>query len=97
MSILNDQRVIAIEEHYLDPDVTAHFHSKDQRGAGPLIKKLEDVGSERIKNMDASGIDVQVLSHAPPATQRMDGPTGVPTARAAKEQTYASKGFFSAS
>jgi predicted TIM-barrel fold metal-dependent hydrolase len=88
MSILNGQRVIAIEEHYLDPDVTAHFHGKDQRGAGPLIKKLEDVGSERIKNMDASGIDVQVLSHAPPATQRMDGPTGVPTARAANDKLH---------
>lgn len=86
MSILDGQRVIAIEEHYLDPDITAHFHGRDARGGGPLIKKLEDVGVERIKNMDESGIDVQILSHAPPATQRMNAEDGVPAAIAANNK-----------
>jgi len=34
MSILNNQRVIAIEEHYYDADVVAHFRGIDARTGG---------------------------------------------------------------
>jgi 2,3-dihydroxybenzoate decarboxylase len=36
--------------------------------------------------MDEAGIDVQVLSHAAPATQRMDAETAVPLARQANDR-----------
>ncbi len=65
MTILNDRRVIAIEEHYYDPAVTTHFQGIDARTGGFIREQLEDVGAARIKSMDAAGIGksrlVQVL------------------------------------
>jgi len=74
MSILNDQRVIAIEEHYYDAEVVAHFQGIDARTGGFVREQLEDVSEARLQSMDAVGIDVQVLSHGAPSTQR--GGTG---------------------
>jgi predicted TIM-barrel fold metal-dependent hydrolase len=81
-------KVIALEEHYFDPNVTEHFPP----GPGPemrlpeLRKRLFDVGELRIREMDEAGIDVQVLSHGAPATQRMDAATAVPVARQANDR-----------
>jgi 2,3-dihydroxybenzoate decarboxylase len=86
MSILNDQRVIAIEEHYYDANVVAHFQGVDTRTGGFVKAQLEDVSEARLASMDAAGIDVQVLSHGAPSTQRMDAETGVRVARAANER-----------
>ncbi len=36
MTILDDQRVIAIEEHYLDPNVVSHFSGKGANFNLPL-------------------------------------------------------------
>lgn len=35
MAILNEQRVIAIEEHYYDDNITQHFTGIDARTGGP--------------------------------------------------------------
>jgi predicted TIM-barrel fold metal-dependent hydrolase len=83
-------QVIALEEHYFDPEVTKHFPA----GGGPearlpeLRARLFDVGELRIKEMDEAGIDVQVLSHGAPATQRMDAETAVPVARRANDKLH---------
>ena len=61
-------KIIAIEEHYFDPDLTKHF-SKEDALPIELQKQLEDVDELRLKEMDDAGVDVQVLSLAPPATQ----------------------------
>lgn len=71
MTTKRGQQVIAIEEHYWDPELATHFGDADRAG-GPLLERLEDVGALRLKEMDQAGIDVQVLSHAPPATQGLD-------------------------
>jgi 2,3-dihydroxybenzoate decarboxylase len=86
MAILGDQRVIAIEEHYYDDEITAQFEGIDARTGGFVRDKLEEVGDARLKSMDEAGIDVQVLSHGAPSTQKMDAETGVRVAAAANDR-----------
>ncbi len=86
MTILDDQRVIAIEEHYIDPEVVALFQESDGNAARALATELRDVGEARLKSMDAAGIDLEVLSHAPPGPQRLDGATAVRLSRAATDR-----------
>ena len=72
MTTKRDQQVIAIEEHYWDIEVSAQLTTADAGGPSAIQERLEDLGELRIREMDEAGIDVQVLSHAPPATQRME-------------------------
>ena len=88
MTILDGQKVIAIEEHYYDPDVVANFTGVDARTGGFVREKLEEVGEARIKSMDEAGIDVQVLSHGAPSTQKMDAETAVRVATAANDKLH---------
>ena len=64
-------RLITLEEHYRAP----MLKSVGVRVAGapppdsPMAKiqaKLDDLGDQRLADMDAGGIDVQVLSHGAP-------------------------------
>ena len=61
--------VIAIEEHYFDPEVTKALGGNRQ--PPPIVERLNDMANIRIKEMDEGGIDIQVLSHAPPAVQTL--------------------------
>ncbi|HTQ33535.1 MAG TPA: hypothetical protein VMI30_05160, partial [Stellaceae bacterium] len=76
-------QVIALEEHYLDPELATHFTGLDAvppHGAANLPKvpeRLYDVAALRLKEMDEAGVDFQVLSHAAPSLQKVDGETGV--------------------
>jgi len=85
MAILDGQKVIAIEEHYYDEDMIKHFTGVDARTGGLVMDKLLEVGEERLKDMDACGIDVALLSHGAPSTQRMDAETAIPVAKAAND------------
>jgi len=76
MATKRGQQVIAIEEHYWDPELEAHFAPGDG-GSNALRDKLEDLGALRLKEMDDAGIDIQVLSHGAPSTQRLDAETAV--------------------
>src|SRR4051795_8549694 len=79
-------QVIALEEHYLDPEVKPHFTGIDSPGRPHLVARLEDVGQGRLAEMDAAGIDMQVLSHAAPSLQKLpDAELAVRLARAAHD------------
>ena len=74
--------IIAIEEHYADPELVKHFPPGAQPGVlGPIGKRIHDLTDVRIKEMDAAGIDMQVLSHGAPATQRLEASVAVDLAR----------------
>jgi predicted TIM-barrel fold metal-dependent hydrolase len=62
-------RVVALEEAFLHPRVWDLFPEPLQRKYQPVRARLSDVGVERIRLMDAAGIDVQVLSHVQPGVQ----------------------------
>ena len=74
MATKRGQQVIAIEEHYWDRELSERYQNADR---GVIRDKLEDLGELRLKEMDDAGIDIQVLSHAPPAAQRFDAETSV--------------------
>jgi predicted TIM-barrel fold metal-dependent hydrolase len=79
--------IIAIEEHYWDKEVSAHFGgTDDMRRQASILERLYDYAEIRIKEMDEAGIDIQVLSHGAPSTQRGDAATMVKVARAANDK-----------
>jgi predicted TIM-barrel fold metal-dependent hydrolase len=88
MSLIKNSRVIAIEEHYIDPNVTKLQESmqKNARIRNPkMVERMEDFGGERIEEMDAAGIDVQVLSIAPPGVHNFSDELAVKVAKDAND------------
>ena len=65
--------VIALEEHYWDRELAAQFVGIEAMRDPELLKRLYDLGELRIKEMDEAGIDVQILSHGAPSTQKRHG------------------------
>jgi predicted TIM-barrel fold metal-dependent hydrolase len=63
--------VIAIEEHYWDPELAKHFTGAEAGRGNETDERLYDLGSLRLKEMDEAGIDMQVLSHGAPSTQKL--------------------------
>jgi predicted TIM-barrel fold metal-dependent hydrolase len=74
-------RVIAIEEHFWSRDFAGNFSGPRAERSPDLMRLLEDYAVLRLADMDAAGIDVQVISHAPPGGQRLDTETGVSACR----------------
>ena len=69
--------VVAIEEHWTTPQLTAALKGLPEVGRddslllnemGDNLARLEDIGDARVAAMDEQGVDVAILSVAPPAT-----------------------------
>jgi predicted TIM-barrel fold metal-dependent hydrolase len=69
--------VIAIEEHYWDEELEKTFIGSEAGRPGEQFNRLHDFGALRIKEMDDAGIDIQVLSHGAPSTQKLPAETAV--------------------
>jgi predicted TIM-barrel fold metal-dependent hydrolase len=81
--------VIALEEHYIDAEVKRQTGGPGTGGAlRGLEERLDDLGALRLKEMDESGIDLQVLSHSIPGLQGVDAATGVPLARRVNDRLH---------
>jgi uncharacterized protein len=77
-------RAIALEEHYATPAfmdgpgreikeqaAAARAHPQVAAGLGRLIDQLCDLGEGRIADMDAAGIDLQILSLTAPGVEQL--------------------------
>ena len=73
--------IVAVEEHFWSRDFAAHFSGRLPDRSPYTMRLLEDFSTLRLKDMDEAGIDMQVLSHAPPGGQRLDPETGVQACR----------------
>jgi predicted TIM-barrel fold metal-dependent hydrolase len=81
--------VIALEEHYLDEEIASHFTGLDARRAPDMEKRLLDLGELRLKEMDEARIDVQVLSHQAPSSQKLPADVAVAVTRRANNRLAA--------
>jgi uncharacterized protein len=83
-------RTIALEEHFWTAELAAPPGTRQLAVWGPRIgDRLRDLGSVRLAGMDASGIDLQVISHVAPAAQGLEGAEGTARAREANDQLAA--------
>jgi len=89
-------RIIAIEEHFTTPFYYEHVGASEFRSffikalsaqiGHDIPKQLLDIGEERLRHMDAVGIDVQVLSFGAPGPQGFGRDIAIPMARDANDR-----------
>jgi 2,3-dihydroxybenzoate decarboxylase len=82
-------RIVAIEEHFWIPELRDRYSGPRGISAHTPARQLDDLGEIRLKDMDAAGIDVQVISHMQPGTQIFDAETAIAMARKANDALYA--------
>lgn len=87
-------RTIAIEEHFLSEGFRDAMKRNSQSQAGVLAyviatrieEKLRDLGTLRLRDMDAGGIDLQVISHSVADTGPLAASDEVSLCQAANDQ-----------
>ena len=77
--------VVALEEHYHDKEMLA-VTPFEGRVNPELVKRLDDLGELRLKEMDETGVDYQVLSLGAPATQRLPAESALQIARGVNDR-----------
>ena len=85
-------RTITLEEHFATPGFFdgpgRELKNRAEKVGGRyanLIARLCDVGAKRLAEMDAAGIDMQVLSLTAPGVEQLDAAAAVPLAREAND------------
>jgi uncharacterized protein len=86
--------LIAIEEHWMLPDLTAALEALPQgrrdeslsfNQMGDHAQRLNDLGAGRLSTMDEQGIDLSVLALTPPGTHPLDPDDAIRLSRAAND------------
>src|SRR4051794_5679863 len=78
--------VIALEEHYWDEELAPHAKGVERNPS--ITTRLFDMGELRLKEMDEAGIDVQVISHGAPSTQKLDKSIAVELTRRVNDRLH---------
>ena len=76
--------VIAIEEHFMEPSL-AQYLGKAASPPAFVSDRLYDFFDLRLKEMDAAGVDMQVLSHQSPGSQRLPDDVAVEACRSVND------------
>ena len=71
MTTASGTRIVALEEHYWDRELAGRFEGAEGQRGGDIEDKLFDLGSKRLADMDAAGIDYSIISHGPPSAQKI--------------------------
>src|SRR5665647_852587 len=85
-------RTITVEEHFISPAFLAgpgQAFMQRMRNSGPpgakLVERLSNVGQQRIGEMDAAGIDMQLMSLNSPGVEQAEAVEGIAVAREAND------------
>jgi len=81
-------RIIALEEHFLTPAMAARLAGAPAMSEA-IHRKLADLDDERLADLDAGGIEVQVIGHTVPGTQAHAGDEAIALARDANDRLAA--------
>jgi predicted TIM-barrel fold metal-dependent hydrolase len=76
--------VVCLEEHFWTPDLR-HSLGPEASERAAVAERLDDLGPLRLGEMDAAGIDLQLISHSAPGVQLHDPESAVLLARRAND------------
>lgn len=82
-------KIIALEEHFVTPALTAAWarlpaperDDSQTLNTAEIERRIVELGDERLRDMDETGVDVQVLSPTAPGVQSLAAADAVPLAR----------------
>lgn len=77
--------IIAIEEHFMHDALVDHFPPGARHQPEHIRERLFDISGIRIEEMNEAGIDMQVLSHQSPGSQRLKPDVAVDACRAVND------------
>jgi predicted TIM-barrel fold metal-dependent hydrolase len=80
-------RIIAIEEHFWTPELVARRRNVEKVNP-KAVERLGELGELRLAEMDAAGIDLQVLSEAEPGAQNLAPDEALPLARLSNDRLF---------
>lgn len=91
-------RIIGLEEHFITPEISDALNRlgpEERDDNAPMFqskemaRKLQDLGEDRLRQMDRVGLDLMVLSVTSPGTQALPSEQAVPLAIQANDRLAA--------